>query len=73
MNLKNTLNYPKSAAMGFLQGTQELVRNSRGTQAISVNCILLKICSDKNLHKRNKDSDTSSLELSQQNGSNEVS
>ena len=23
MNKKNTLNYPKSAAMGFFQGTQE--------------------------------------------------
>ena len=34
MNKKNTLNYPKSAAMGFYQGTQEWVRNSRGKQAI---------------------------------------
>ena len=34
---KITLNYPKSAAMGFLfQGTQERVRNSRGKRAISV-------------------------------------
>ena len=31
-----TLNYPKSAAMGFFQGTQEQVRNSRGKRAISV-------------------------------------
>ena len=23
LNIKNTLNYPKSAAMGFFQGTQE--------------------------------------------------
>ena len=27
---KITLNYPKSAAMGFLEGTQEQVRNSHG-------------------------------------------
>ena len=30
MRKKITLNYPKSAAMGFFQGTQEQVRNSRG-------------------------------------------
>ena len=30
MNKKTTLNYPKIAAMGFFQGTQERVRNSRG-------------------------------------------
>ena len=39
MNMKNTLNYPKSAAMGFFQGTQELVRNSRGKRALSVRAI----------------------------------
>ena len=33
---KITLNYPKSAAMGFFQETQERVRNSRGKRAISV-------------------------------------
>ena len=33
---KITLSYPKSAAMGFFQGTEELVRNSRGKRAISV-------------------------------------
>ena len=34
---KITLNYPKSAAVGFFcQGTQERVRNSRGKRAISV-------------------------------------
>ena len=33
---KTTLNYPKSAAMGFFLGTQERVRNSRGKRAISV-------------------------------------
>ena len=34
---KISLNYHKSAAMGFLfQGTQEPVRNSRGKRAISV-------------------------------------
>ena len=33
---KITLNYPRSAAMGFFQGTQERVRNSRGKRAISV-------------------------------------
>ena len=50
--MKITLNYPKSAAMGFLfQGTQELVRNSRGKRAISVRAIevllylvITKIC-----------------------------
>ena len=36
MNKKSILNYPKSAAMFFFQGTQELVRNSRGKRAISV-------------------------------------
>ena len=39
MNKKNTLNYPKSAAMGFFQGTKELVRNSRGKRAISIRAI----------------------------------
>ena len=33
---KITLNYPKSAAMGFFLGTQERVQNSRGKRAISV-------------------------------------
>ena len=33
---KNTLNYPKSATVGFFLGTQERVRNSRGGRAISV-------------------------------------
>ena len=28
--------FPKSAAMGFFQGTQERVRNSHGKRAISV-------------------------------------
>ena len=36
---KNTLNYPKSADMGFFQGTQERVRNSHGKRAISVRAI----------------------------------
>ena len=35
-NGKTTLNYPKSAAVGFFQGTQERVRNSCGRRAISV-------------------------------------
>ena len=40
VNKMNTLNYPKSAAMGFFfQGTQERVRNSRGKRAISVRAI----------------------------------
>ena len=30
------MNYPKSAAMGFVEGTQERVRNNRGKRAISV-------------------------------------
>ena len=33
---KLTLNFHKSAAMGFFQGTKERVRNSHGKQAISV-------------------------------------
>ena len=33
---KITLNYPKSARIGFFQGTQERVRKSRGRRAISV-------------------------------------
>ena len=38
--MKITLNYPKSAAICFLfQGTQDLVRNSRGKRAISVRAI----------------------------------
>ena len=42
MNIHNipyhliTLNYPKSAAMGFFQGTQEQVRNNRSKRAINV-------------------------------------
>ena len=39
MSKKNTLNYPKSAAIGFFLGTQERVRNSRGKRAISVRAI----------------------------------
>ena len=33
------LNYPKSAAMGFSQGTQKRVRNSHGKRVISVRAI----------------------------------
>ena len=33
---KITLNYPKSAAKKFFQGTPERVRNSHGERAISV-------------------------------------
>ena len=40
MDKKGTINYPKSAAVGFFfQGTQERVRNSRGKRAISVRAI----------------------------------
>ena len=39
MKKKNALNYPKSVAMGFFQGTQEQVRNSRGKRAINVRAI----------------------------------
>ena len=35
MKKKNDLNYPKFAAVGFFQGTQERVRKSRGKRAIS--------------------------------------
>ena len=34
-----TLNYPKSAAVGFSQGTQEQVRHNRSKRAISVRAI----------------------------------
>ena len=33
---ENHPNYPKSAVMGFFQGTQEQVQNSHGKRAISV-------------------------------------
>ena len=33
---KMTLNYPKSAAMGFFQGTQERVRDNPSERAISL-------------------------------------
>ena len=33
---KITLNYPKSAAAGFFQGSQERVRNTGGKRTISV-------------------------------------
>ena len=36
MSKKNTLNYPKFAAMGFFLVTPERVLNSRGKRAISV-------------------------------------
>ena len=36
INTKLILNYLKSAAMRFFQGTQERVRNSRGKRVISV-------------------------------------
>ena len=36
---KNTLSYPKSAATGFFQGTQERVRNNNGKRAVSVRAI----------------------------------
>ena len=39
MNKKNILNYLKSAAMGFFQGTQERVQNSCDKRAISVRAI----------------------------------
>ena len=41
LNIKKkiALNYPKSAAMRFFQGTQERVRNIRGKRAVSVRAI----------------------------------
>ena len=36
LKTKITLNYPKSAAMGFFQWTQKRVRNSNGKLAVSV-------------------------------------
>ena len=38
-NKKNTVHYPKSAAMGFFQVTQARVPNSRSKRAISVRAI----------------------------------
>ena len=39
MKKKHNLNHPKSEAMGFFQGTQGRVRNSRGKRAISFRAI----------------------------------
>ena len=39
MKTKIILNYPKSAAMEFFQGTQKRVRSSRGKRPISVRAI----------------------------------
>ena len=36
IKMKISLNYPKSAANGYFQGTQEQVRNSRGKRAVNV-------------------------------------
>ena len=44
INTKITLNYPKSAAMGFFLRTQEQVRNSRGKRVISVRAIKDLLC-----------------------------
>ena len=50
---KVTVNYPKSAAMGFFQGTQERVLNNRGKRAISVRAteglLLFKMLAEKGL------------------------
>ena len=40
MRNKNSINYPKSAARFFLQGTQECVRNSRGKRVRSIEVLL---------------------------------
>ena len=48
MNKKNTLIYPKSAATGFFQGTQERVLNSRGKRAISVRATEVLLYMDVN-------------------------
>ena len=48
-NKKITQNYPKSAAMGFFQGPQQRIRNSRGKRAIGVRAtevVLNVYCSD---------------------------
>ena len=47
-----TLNYPKYAAMGFLEGTPERVRNSRGKRAISVRAIEVLLYLKQNLTKK---------------------
>ena len=50
INKKIHLNYPKSAAMGFFERTQDQVRNNRGKQAISVRAtkgILYLVCIKK--------------------------
>ena len=50
---KITLHYSKSAAMGFFQGTQEQVQNSRGKRAISVRAtevLLYFVVSDVYIH-----------------------
>ena len=54
MNKKNTLNYPKSAAMGFFLRTQKRVRNSRCKRAISVRAIEVLLYYDYTLSKQSK-------------------
>ena len=54
---KKTLNYPKSVAVGFFQGTKEGVRNSRGKRAIRVRATELLLYSGT----RNLLSDITSL------------
>ena len=49
MNKRNTLNYPKSAAIGFVLDTQKGVRNSRGKRAISVRAIEVPLYADQRL------------------------
>ena len=39
IKMKISVNYSKSAAVGFFLGTQELARNSRGKRAIGVRAI----------------------------------
>ena len=73
---KNIINYPKSGAMGFFQGTQYRVRKSRGKRAISVRAIKVllylvkkdvsKIQKNANLFKE-KQSDKSYTSSSQIN------
>ena len=36
INMKINLNYPKSAVMGFFQGTQKQEQNSYGKEAIRI-------------------------------------
>ena len=52
LNIKKkiTLNYPKSAVMGFFKRNEERVRNNHGKRAISVRAIEVLLYTDNSVH-----------------------